>query len=654
MSDASLQIKIGADVKDAAKGIDDTKRKLAELYAKLDEAKSRQSLLINPKNIADAQKQINGISKEIDKLEGNQGFSKLGVSAQGVLAPLNNVYGSVRKLAYALPGIGIAGLFTLGFEGLAAAVESFAGASNEAQKAQEGLNKALGEGSAKEQGQIAELTDLASIALNTANSTKLRSDAFAKLQSQYPGYLGNLSLEKSSYDDLQKALDKVSAALVRQSQIKGLEGAIEETYKNLNKTVAEGGTTFEKVTSNIAGFVAGLTDSVGGVKGFSDAFDKAKAGSISHSIGEDSRKAQNEVDLLNNKLKDLLKTSLTEGDDALKDKVKKPPTDKQQQDETLRFLEETKKNLEDITKIDTRPIFQRFNDSANGAFAKLNADILKEKIAKAITDGTKNGVSPENIRALTDSMKGLFDKKANANLSVAVTPIIEIAKPENVDKQIQAQFKKIDINAYMHLVIGGFDQDEIKEKEEEIKEKIKRLKKQFKDSISSDIGGIATDEIVNFGSIIGDSLNGSGADLDSAIKNIASILGQGLKTIGQLYIETAIAIALAKKTFSALAISNPVAAIAVGVGLEILGTVLENTVQKKSAHAFATGGIVTQATLGLVGEAGPEAIFPLSQLDKFIKNTQGAGNMRVDFRGKLQGNDIRLSQDRTAKQQSMV
>lgn len=38
-------------------------------------------------------------------------------------------------------------------------------------------------------------------------------------------------------------------------------------------------------------------------------------------------------------------------------------------------------------------------------------------------------------------------------------------------------------------------------------------------------------------------------------------------------------------------------------------------------HAFATGGIVTGPTLGLVGEAGPEAIIPLSRLDGLL----GAG-----------------------------
>ena len=37
--------------------------------------------------------------------------------------------------------------------------------------------------------------------------------------------------------------------------------------------------------------------------------------------------------------------------------------------------------------------------------------------------------------------------------------------------------------------------------------------------------------------------------------------------------------------------------------------------------AFANGGIVTKPTLGLVGEAGPEAIIPLSQMG----NMSGGG-----------------------------
>jgi flagellar hook-basal body complex protein FliE len=46
--------------------------------------------------------------------------------------------------------------------------------------------------------------------------------------------------------------------------------------------------------------------------------------------------------------------------------------------------------------------------------------------------------------------------------------------------------------------------------------------------------------------------------------------------------------------------------------------------------AFANGGIVTKPTLGLVGEAGPEAIIPLSQM-----NRMGGGSVTVNVTGGL-------------------
>ena len=52
-------------------------------------------------------------------------IEKIGGSSRGILEPLNNAYNAIRKVAYALPGIGISGIFLLGFEALSAAVDSF-------------------------------------------------------------------------------------------------------------------------------------------------------------------------------------------------------------------------------------------------------------------------------------------------------------------------------------------------------------------------------------------------------------------------------------------------------------------------------------------------------------------------------------------------
>jgi len=46
-------------------------------------------------------------------------------------------------------------------------------------------------------------------------------------------------------------------------------------------------------------------------------------------------------------------------------------------------------------------------------------------------------------------------------------------------------------------------------------------------------------------------------------------------------------------------------------------------------ESFATGGIVFEPTRALVGEAGPEAIIPLSKFDEVINNTNNSSNINV-------------------------
>ena len=72
---------------------------------------------------------------------------------------------------------------------------------------------------------------------------------------------------------------------------------------------------------------------------------------------------------------------------------------------------------------------------------------------------------------------------------------------------------------------------------------------------------------------------------------------------------------------------------------------LANTAFNALVPEFAEGGIVTQPTMGLIGEAGPEAIFPLSKLDSFMKGGSGGP---VQVQGVLTGTDIMLSNSRTS------
>jgi hypothetical protein len=69
----------------------------------------------------------------------------------------------------------------------------------------------------------------------------------------------------------------------------------------------------------------------------------------------------------------------------------------------------------------------------------------------------------------------------------------------------------------------------------------------------------------------------------------------------------------------------------------------------KKFTGFQHGGIVTQPTAAIIGEAGPEVVFPIDRLREFLApNAQQA----IVLETKVRGNDIWLSQSRTNQQRN--
>ena len=72
----------------------------------------------------------------------------------------------------------------------------------------------------------------------------------------------------------------------------------------------------------------------------------------------------------------------------------------------------------------------------------------------------------------------------------------------------------------------------------------------------------------------------------------------------------------------------------------------------------ADGGITTGASIGMIGEAGPEAIMPLSKLGNFLNTTFNAGAMSGNHTGgnatfTLRGQDLLVALNRTQKSSNL-
>lgn len=132
---------------------------------------------------------------------------------------------------------------------------------------------------------------------------------------------------------------------------------------------------------------------------------------------------------------------------------------------------------------------------------------------------------------------------------------------------------------------------------------------------------------------LGDSIGGTTGELLSFIGGLADAAQQMLPFIAQIMAETAAheanadaaATEAAAKTMSAYA-GIPFAG--VGLGLAAVAAVV-GAIQ--SVPKFAEGGIVTSATLGVFGEAGPEAVMPLDRLEEFVtgRDVRVTGNIKA-------------------------
>jgi hypothetical protein len=162
--------------------------------------------------------------------------------------------------------------------------------------------------------------------------------------------------------------------------------------------------------------------------------------------------------------------------------------------------------------------------------------------------------------------------------------------------------------------------------------------------VNSIISDTATNAIVQFGENLGKALGGEKVDI---FGGFLELLANGLTSIGKALIAYGAAMDAFKKAFK-----NPYAAIAAGVALVAIGVGLKSQISKTSGEdtgvqKFASGGIISGPTMGLMGEypgasSNPEVVAPLDKLKDMLGG--GGGGTFV-----LRGQDLLLSVNRAQK-----
>lgn len=178
---------------------------------------------------------------------------------------------------------------------------------------------------------------------------------------------------------------------------------------------------------------------------------------------------------------------------------------------------------------------------------------------------------------------------------------------------------------------------------------------EFGATLETSLKGLMDNVAVAIGEGIGNILSGAGGAAD-LMGSIFVLIGDFIMQIGKALVT----LGGVKKAVDAILksfIATP-AAVVIGLGVAAIavGAFIKTAFKPKK---FAEGGIVTGPTYGLIGEAGPEVIFPLADLKKFLGGDNGRGpggssNPSWQIAGVLRGQDVLLMVNRAEKHRNTI
>lgn len=189
------------------------------------------------------------------------------------------------------------------------------------------------------------------------------------------------------------------------------------------------------------------------------------------------------------------------------------------------------------------------------------------------------------------------------------------------------------------------------------------LAQQFNEQVGPIIEGGLEQMATGIGEALGQAMTSGGNAVQGLAQVLLSGIGNMATQLGQLAIGTGIAIEGIKKALQSL---NPVVAVAAGIALVALGSL----VKAKAAAigkgggggggipAFANGGIVSGPTLGLMGEyagakSNPEVIAPLNKLQGMIGDRKPQ-QVNVGGEFQIRGQDLIVALQRAEKQRGRI
>jgi hypothetical protein len=331
--------------------------------------------------------------------------------------------------------------------------------------------------------------------------------------------------------------------------------------------------------------------------------------------------------------------------------------------------------------------------AANAAYKKLIDERDKQKDKQlATTKQLEMGITTESLKAKIDAqyVKPLKEAKkdidnASAALNRTILDLLKFDTPETI-KKVGATKKQKKIKSPVKLISDGVYDASLEEQareqlskmpfvskipeaanigngtlfgmfDEKMNAKIKTTKNELSDFLKETKDGFkqANNEAYQFASQMSGGITNSLQSAFDALINGENVFEALSKSVLQFAEDLAFAILRAEIL---AAIQGTIAVSGAGVAgaaaggsgfFNILMNLLGLGVTKNAA-----GGVTNGPSLGLIGEAGPEAIMPLSKLSSFLNTSFNAGAMSSGGSSNggqfvLRGQDLLLAVNRSQK-----
>lgn len=296
--------------------------------------------------------------------------------------------------------------------------------------------------------------------------------------------------------------------------------------------------------------------------------------------------------------------------------------------------EEKTKKIEKSTKKDIETIDE--------FYAKYKENI---KDLFRIQDVTKESKLPEQLKVAQSALEGIiteFNAKPDNKFVIKIKEDYDILKSiDDLQKKIKEAKDKFVIGVKIDHNFKPILSSTYLQATKFLQKQNQGLEKQMQDNADA-VNSILTNTFINMSNSFAEGLANlmMGGNIGDFFKGIFNQIGEGLINLGKYFVQAAIQIGIVKKFI----IKNQALALAGGIALIAIGSIIKSLSSKKSA--FATGTTFAPGGLALVGERGPELI-GLPRGSQVIPATQTANMMgameSVQVYGVLRGQDIYFS-----------